>query len=156
MNTKQKCLELCSSCSGQRITCDCEAHDPMASAWTGNWPETKTDLNSLVDVYYEWCINHSKAHPESSGHYGPEVRIRVDVPIRGLAEMVEEAGYEPTPKRLDLLLGQMQERFNDKHGGCPADAVMDRILGEAGETITFIVESGDFEEANEKTNGARG
>lgn len=35
-------VERCSFCGGQRITCECEGHDPKASAWSGKWPEAKS------------------------------------------------------------------------------------------------------------------
>lgn len=34
----------CSVCGEQRITCNCERHDHIASAWTGEWPQ----INSLA------------------------------------------------------------------------------------------------------------
>jgi hypothetical protein len=31
-------VEPCSSCSGQRLMCDCHDHDPLAVVWEGEWP----------------------------------------------------------------------------------------------------------------------
>ena len=31
-------VERCSVCGTQKISCECGGHDPLLSAWTGEWP----------------------------------------------------------------------------------------------------------------------
>ncbi len=34
-------VERCSSCDGQRFSCDCKDHDPSKTVWEGEWPGKK-------------------------------------------------------------------------------------------------------------------
>ena len=111
---------------------------------TSDLPALPLDT-SLREQYRRWFNAHSDDYRKTCGVYGLEFRIRVDVPIDVLAEMMRDAGVEPTIERLDMLIAEMQDQFGDKHGGSPADVVLDRILDQASLCLDELIENEAFD-----------
>ncbi len=75
---------------------------------------------------------------ERNRPYRPELRINVHAPIDDLAEMIEEIQHLCS---LKSFLGLIQDRLDDKHGGCPPNVVLEHILDTASIVIDEVIES---------------
>lgn len=108
---------------------------------------TVTVLNkSLCEQYCEWCNEHSR-YESTLGKYGPELRIRIDVPLQKVADLMLEAGVEPTLWRLAGLLSELQANyFDDPHNGCDGEDVNDYLLYQAASAIDKWVHDDTFNE----------
>ncbi len=72
--------------------------------------------------------------------------IRVDAPIEQVADAIRDAGYEPTMVRIDIVAGEMQTRFDDKHAGCGAEGTAEYIEMTIPSVVEVLIEGGHFDE----------
>jgi len=60
-------IERCSVCGGQRISCDCDGHDPLLTTWTGIWPEQEdADYGVGFVIYDSVKASFPKTEPEET------------------------------------------------------------------------------------------
>ncbi len=73
------------------------------------------------------------------------LKMRIDIPVDDLEAIIEDAGYLPTPDRLDFLIRSMNEELDCKSGSCLAEMAKDHILETAVAEVGRLIHDGVFD-----------
>lgn len=108
-------IQRCSACGQQRISCDCDDHEPAKSVWTGEWPVPKQKPSFLGvailarrdhtrPVSIENCIWRS-AVSENEARIGRELYVGEELQKRLLE--LEAQGFLDLPVDGRMILNEI-------------------------------------------------